>query len=208
MGIEIPEILKAQYSRVNRGYTGMQLIFGAIMVAIGVQYQDSAPCEAAEGSAVLPSDCAPCPNGAAHYLFVTGVTLLVTAGFSLLGEVSSHLANKDGKVTCAEGCGLCFLKVLSALMGVVDTCLLIWGSVVVLGSWSSWTDNYEEYQQDPTKYNYCAHTPMKFAFVILVLKWVLIPLLMILVCCLLTCCAACLAGKAASEAKGISVQKA
>jgi len=201
MGVEIPQILKDQYSRVNRGYTGMQLIFGAIMVAIGVQYQGSAPCESDDK--VLPSDCAPCPNGAAYYLYVTGITLLVTAGFSVLGEISSYLAMKDGEVSCAEGCGLCFLKVLGALMGIVDTCLLIWGSVVVLGSWSTWTDNYEDYKENPDKYNYCAYTPMKFAFVILVLKWVLIPLLLILVCCLLTCCAACLGAKAASEAKGI-----
>jgi len=203
MGLEIPQILKDQYSRVTKGYTGMQLIFGAIMVAIGVQYQETDPCP--EES--KPEDCAPCPNGAAYYLYVTGVTLLVTAGFSVLGEISSYLAAKDGEVTCGERCGLLFLKFLGALMGIVDTCLLIWGSVVVLGSWSTWTDDITKYNADPTNLNYCAATPMKFAFVLLVLKWVLIPLLMILVCCLVTCCAACLGAKAASEVKGITPQK-
>jgi len=203
MGLEIPQIVKDQYSRVTKGYTVMQLIFGAIMVAIGVQYQETVPCP--EES--KPEDCAPCPNGAAYYLYVTGVTLLVTAGFSVLGEISSYLAAKDGEVTCGERCGLLFLKFLGALMGIVDTCLLIWGSVVVLGSWSTWTDDITKYNADPTNLNYCAATPMKFAFVLLVLKWVLIPLLMILVCCLVTCCAACLGAKAASEVKGITPQK-
>jgi len=205
MGLEIPQVVKDQYSRATKGYTGMQLIFGAIMVAIGVQYQDPDPCP--EGSEKASEVCDPCPNGAAYYLYVTGITLLVTAGFSVLGEVSSYLAAKDGEVTCGERCGLLFLKFLGALMGIVDTCLLIWGSVVVLGAWSTWTDDYTKYQESPTTLNYCAATPMKFAFVLLVLKWVLIPLLMILVCCLVTCCAACLGAKAASEVKGITPQK-
>ena len=46
------------------------------------------------------------------------------------------------------------------------------GSVVVFGSWASWTDDYEEYLSDVEVFNYCAHTPMMFAFIILLLKWV------------------------------------
>ena len=46
------------------------------------------------------------------------------------------------------------------------------GSVVVFGAWSSWTDDYDEYAAQPEIFNYCANTPMMFAFVILLLKWV------------------------------------
>ena len=42
----------------------------------------------------------------------------------------------------------------------------------MFGAWSSWTDDYDEYAAQPEIFNYCANTPMMFAFVILLLKWV------------------------------------
>ena len=46
------------------------------------------------------------------------------------------------------------------------------GSVVVFGAWANWTDDKEEWEKFPKKFNYCPHEPMMCAFVILLLKWV------------------------------------
>ena len=46
------------------------------------------------------------------------------------------------------------------------------GSVVVFGSWGSWTYDYQEFLTDKEVLNYCAYTPMMFAFIILLIKWV------------------------------------
>ena len=101
----------------------------------------------------------------------------------------TYLYFKDGKLTVFESCGICILSVASTMMIIVDLIILIWvrdytvhypctiypllqGSVVVFGAWSSWTPDYAEYAAQPGVYNYCDHTPMLFAFVILLLKWV------------------------------------
>ena len=45
---------------------------------------------------------------------------------------------------------------------IVEFGLLIWGSVVVFGAWATW--DYDERK--------CPYSPMMFAFVLLILKWV------------------------------------
>ena len=45
--------------------------------------------------------------------------------------------------------------------------------MVVFGAWASWTDDYDEYVADPENKNYCAYEPMMYAFVILIIKWVM-----------------------------------
>jgi len=110
---------------------------------------------------------------------------------------------QDGKISCGEACGLGILKFGSGCMAVADIVILIWGSVVVFGAWASWTDDYDEYVADPENKNYCAYEPMMYAFVILIIKWVIIPCLMVMICfcgCLCACCCAACAPKPASSA--------
>ena len=55
------------------------------------------------------------------------------------------------------------------LLGLVimEFSILIWGSVVVFGAYKDWTYDVEKYSE-----NFCEYTPMMFAFVILIMKWV------------------------------------
>merc|ERR1711910_206748 len=115
----------------------------------------------------------PCPNGAAYWLYVAGICLLV-----------SNSINTWAKM----------YKKSSGVMTIVDFVMLIWGSVVVFGAWATWTYNWDEAQEDP-ELNYCMYTPMMTAFVLLLIKWVMIPVMIALTCCCACfsamCCASC-----------------
>ena len=56
------------------------------------------------------------------------------------------------------------------------------GSIVVFSNYSSWsyTDHESEY--------YCHKTPMLFAFILLLIKWLLIPVILIIGCVSALCC--------------------
>ena len=47
------------------------------------------------------------------------------------------------------------------------------GSVVVFTTYSSWT------YSDPESEYYCHKTPMVFAFILLLIKWLLVPAIMV-----------------------------
>ena len=47
------------------------------------------------------------------------------------------------------------------------------GSVVVFTTYSSWTSS------DPESEYYCHKTPMLFAFILLLIKWLLVPAIMV-----------------------------
>ena len=65
-----------------------------------------------------------------------------------------------------------------ALMGMVpvfglcDLGVLIWGSVVVFGSYGDWTYDESEKKSDV----YCAYTAYMCPFVIMIIKWLTLPL--------------------------------
>merc|ERR1712110_1206517 len=59
--------------------------------------------------------------------------------------------------------------------------------------WATWTDDWNAYQQDPEGLNYCAYNPMMTAFVLLLLKWIMIPVAIALTCCCVCCGAMCCA---------------
>ena len=80
-------------------------------------------------------------------------------------------AERDGKIDCGEKVGMAVNKMSSGIMTIVDFVMLIWGSVVVFGAWSTWTDDYDRFQTEEGL-NYCMNTPMMTAFVLLLLKWV------------------------------------
>lgn len=134
------------------------------MVAVGSQYLEDPD---------NPKDS--CTNGAAYWLYVAGICSLVT---SIL-QSCAKIVNKFGK----EG-----TEKAGNSLWIAEPCTLIWGSTVVFGAWAEWTYD-ESYAGDA---NYCPYTPMMFAFVLLILKWVLFPA--VIVCfCLCLCCGGCVA---------------
>ena len=79
-------------------------------------------------------------------------------------------AERDGKIDCGEKVGMAVNSFSSGVMTIVDFAMLIWGSIVVFGAWANWTDDFDAYKANPEELNFCAHTPMMTAFVILILK--------------------------------------
>ena len=66
-------------------------------------------------------------------------------------------------------------------MAILEVSIVTWGSVVVFGAYEDWTWNYEEKlrskdwtfeERQKIIDNYCRHTPMIFALVILIFEWV------------------------------------
>jgi len=155
----------------------LQIAQGIAMVVIGQLH-------------IEPADC---NNGASQYLLYGGIALLVLNVVTLVGGCARQLAMKDGKITSSENCGLCLLGLLSGVLGITYLVILIWGSVVVFGSWPDWTS------EDPTNLDYCKDLPMKFAFGILVTAWIMIPL-MCCGCICITCCIGCAAASHATAA--------
>ena len=120
-------------------------------------------------------------------------------------------AEKDGVITCGEKFGMGLNSFASGAMTIVDFAMLIWvgtfkilpffnlfidqGSVVVFGAYSTWT--YDE--ADVAKEEYCAYTPYMTAFIILLLKWILVPAMIIITCFCACCCACCCAACAPKD---------
>eukprot|EP00092_Neocalanus_flemingeri_P046733 GFUD01052682.1.p1 GENE.GFUD01052682.1~~GFUD01052682.1.p1 ORF type:complete len:215 (-),score=51.47 GFUD01052682.1:114-758(-) len=211
MGMEEYGEQKTNAEKTEKGYSLIQIILGVIMLYIGLHHLPAATEvdtvattiseETAAETAPLPSEESdPCPNGAAYYLYVAGIVILVTNLVSIVSRISKYLAMKDGTIDCGEACGLGFLSFALLVLFIADIAMLIWGSVLVFGAWSTWTDDYATYAAAPEELNYCAYQPMMTAFVILIIKWVLIPLLMALICCC-GCLCACFGIKAASSAQ-------
>jgi len=90
-------------------------------------------------------------------------------------KIYKKCAERDGKIDCGEKVGMAVNSFSSGVMTIVDFAMLIWGSVVVFGAWANWTDDYQVYKNNPEEMNFCEHTPMMTAFVILILKWVICP---------------------------------
>merc|ERR1712173_124309 len=64
---------------------------------------------------------------------------------------------------------------------------------VVFGAWATWTDDYAKFNANPDEMNYCRYQPMVFAFSILLVKWILIPVMIAITCCCVCCGAMCCA---------------
>merc|ERR1712150_266887 len=158
---------------------------GIVMVAIGYQHL---PGEVSEGEAAAAD---PCPNGAAYWLYVAGICVLVANSINTWAKFYKKCAERDGKIDCGEKVGMAVNKMSSGVMTLVDFVMLIWGSVVVFGAWSTWTDNWEEYQENLDEMNYCMNQPMMTAFVLLLIKWIMIPVAIAITCCCACMCAAC-----------------
>merc|ERR1711971_308644 len=112
------------------------------------------------------------------YLMVAGGILFTLEVLIILASLTP--CDTDDKIV------LGLLPIVTLTMFAVT----IWGSVVVFGPYSEWV--FEE--PDKSNDNYCEYTPFMFAFVVLILQWVLIPCLVALAACLSCaglCCRMC-----------------
>ena len=130
-------------------------------------------------------------------------SLLLNIAMVIIGYQNNGLCENDAPLYLLIGGGLGFgmtlLKIVAILTpsdcddkfvnGIMPAANLInlglmgWGSVEVFGAYSSWS--YEEKDKDNKDLSYCPYTPFMFAFVLLILSWVLMPFF--------ACCELCLA---------------
>merc|ERR1711953_514910 len=149
-----------------RGFSLLSIALAAAMVTVGSLYWDEELCR----------------FGASSYLYYGGVFSLVVNLLGLASSLAKWWALKDGKISVSERRLLWFLGVSTSLMLLADLIVVIWGSVVVFSNYAWWS------YTDTTSPTYCAHTPMLFAFVLLLVKWLLIPALCLTGCISALCC--------------------
>ena len=73
-----------------------------------------------------PTD--PCPNGAAYYLYIAGIVLLVSNLIRIVFVVSQYLAELDGKISEGEVCCLSLIHLCHCVVSIADVVILIWVS--------------------------------------------------------------------------------
>merc|ERR1712045_576487 len=186
------EEFKQNSQTSEKGYSIMQAILGGVMVAVGYNYYWPHH-NGGNVDGVLTEEDNLCPNGAAYWLWIAGILLLVSNSINGWAKMYKKCAERDGKIDCGEKVGMAINSFSSGVMGIVDFAMLIWGSVVVFGAYSTWVSDWDTYKKEPENHNFCEYTPMMTAFVILILKWVLIPV-MIAITCFCACCCACCCG--------------
>jgi hypothetical protein len=172
MDIEQGGLTAEQGEKSQTGYSFMQIIIGALMLWQGLKNNGGTPPY---------SDT--CPNGAAEYLYIAGILLLVINLMGLIAVVAQKCAMKDGKVTVGEQCGINLISFITGMMWLADLGLAIWGSVVVFGAYSTWS--YDLAVGDAA--DYCDYTCFMFAFVLLILRWVTMPFAICCGCMKLMC---------------------
>jgi hypothetical protein len=177
MDIEQGGLTAEQGEKSQSGYSILQIVIGALMLWQGLKNNGGEPAY---------SDM--CPNGAAEYLYIAGILLLVINLFGLIAVVAQKCAMKDGKISCGEQCGLNLLSFITGMMWLGDLGLAIWGSVVVFGAYSTWT-----YEGDNDAVDgegnaiFCDYTCFMFAFVLLILRWCTMPFAICCGCMKLMC---------------------
>jgi len=125
--------------------------------------------------------------GAVHYddCYFNATTYLVVAGSVM---VVLNLLTILAILTPCE-CDDKLLKVMTPLFSIAQFCIFIWGTIEVFGHYSSW--EYSEIFIDSKTERYCNYTAYMFAFVLLLIQWVVVPILIVLCCCcacLTSCC--------------------
>merc|ERR1712080_466510 len=129
-----------------------------------------------------------CEFGAINYLFVAGVLSLVANLFGLVSAFLNWCMDRDNEIGLCECLMKCCLGNIKFLIMIAEIVIVIWGSVVVFGNYASWTYDAKDKGNDKDDMQFCEYTPMQFAFVLLILKWVMFP---IYICCPLLCAALC-----------------
>lgn len=148
-------------------YSIIKLVVGIVMTAIGFCYQND------------------CDNGAANWLGIAGIVVLVSSGLHLLGLLYSMYAKSDGEISCGETCVMMMNKILIGIVVIVEVVVIIWGCVVVFGAWGSWVTD------DDDSENYCNKVPFITALSILFIQLILVPLFACIKCCWKVFCCGC-----------------
>ena len=157
-------------------------IQGGVMVAVGYSYTwEQHNGGTVDGVSTEEDNL--CPNGAAHWLWLAGILLLVSNSIDGLVKIYKKRAERDGEIDCGEMAVNIFFSVV---IFILDWAILIWGWAVVFEAWANWTDDFNVYKANPELLNFCEHIPMMTAFIILLLNWALIYL-MIAINCLYDC---------------------
>ena len=163
----------------------LNLLFKTVMIPVGHYDRDD------------------CPNGAANWLFVAGIVLLVSnviiGSAQLIKVVAIRRRVASDKLLMA-------VHLTIGVMLALELAFIIWGSVVVFGVWHVWLNSYydilrKDYrmldiEEDSKKsyYNdedFCKYNGMMCAFVFLICHWVII-ILWILFLCFIVLCPICL----------------
>ena len=110
----------------------------------------------------------PCPNGAAYWMYVTGITAMVSLAFFAAVRYRG-CGDSESSNRCKNGLD-CLGMVIMVGLSIAIFAMDIWGFKVVFGAWATWTHDWTEYKKDSENLNYCTYTPMMTAFVILILK--------------------------------------
>merc|ERR1712080_249935 len=77
------------------------------------------------------------------FLLYAGIIILATYFLGIVLSCAKKCAEKDGEVSCMENCGICFLNMINFCLILADFGTLIWGSIVVFGSYSSWVSEVD-----------------------------------------------------------------
>ena len=160
-------------------YSIMQgILEGGLMAAVGYNYScglHTGP--KADGEETL------CPNGngAAYWLLIAGIVILISNSYKGCVRVSKETTEPfDDKIS--------YSGKVSAVLNIAELAMLIWGSVVVFGAWATCTDDFDVYKANPDELNFCERIPMMTAFIILILNLVLVPIIIIITCLCVCCC--------------------
>jgi len=159
----------SKLARISNVITGLGLAIA--MVYVGFSYSGESPGY--------------CTFGAVDYLYNAGIVSLVANGIGILSSLAEWCALRDGKISAGENCVLAILRFAAFIVVICDFVVVIWGSVVVFGNYSKWTYDVTDEGND----GYCHYTPMMFAFVLLIIKWTLVPVMFVCTCL----CAFCFA---------------
>ena len=179
---KIEKRYEAEIERSELRYSILQIILAIAMISIGAYYNDEEVC----------------PNHAAWWLFIAGLILLVLNILNVANKVYRRCLLDHGKNSFVKRCGLEILLVSSALLTIADVVMIIWGAFLVFGSYDSWTYDLRKYEQNMEELNYCHYTPMMTAFAILIVKFILLPV-MIIMLCICVCCVSCLCPSLTSQ---------
>ena len=165
--------------KVKLRYSILQIILASVMIGIGASFNGKVDKEEI------------CPNGASWWLLTAGIVLLGLNVLNVTTKIYRTSVLDHRNNSCAAKCGFKILLISSIVMTIVDAVMIIWGAILVFGNFGSWTYNVDQYRRNMEDLNYCPYTPMMTAFVILIVKFILLPS-MIIMLCLCTCCVACL----------------
>ena len=120
--------------------------------------------------------------------------LLIGGGIGLVMTLMKIIA-----ILTPSDCDDKFVNGLMPVAIVFDFGVMIWGSIVVFGAYSSWSYDEKDINNNDDDLSYCPYTPFMLAFVILILEWVLKPCL---ACCecFISIIGCCFKGGAADSA--------